>query len=171
MNVYAPLFNKVVDSSLWLETDLVVKVFLTMLAKKDSDHVVRGNAFMIGQWSKKTEAEALEALAVLAAPDTKRLEPQPHEGRRIEKVEDGWLVLNGQAYEDLARKVARRFYKARKAREYREKEAELRRGRPLPGEQAFCKMPPEQQAHEPGNKIPLPVLNLGKGGEKIVLDK
>ncbi len=119
MNTWAPVFSKIVDSSLWLEDDLVVKVFLTLLAKKDADQIVRANAFMIGQWSKKTEKEALEALRVLSSPDKKRIEPQPHEGRRIKKVDDGWLILNGQFYEDMMRKINRRAYKAAKESERR----------------------------------------------------
>lgn len=119
MNTWAPLFSKIVDSSIWLEPDFVVKVFITMLAKKDADQVVRGSAFNISQWAKKTEAETLKALKILAAPDSRRLEPQPFEGRRIEKVADGWLILNGQSYEEMMRKVNRREYKRIKQAEYR----------------------------------------------------
>ncbi len=120
MDTWAPLFSKIVESSLWSEDDLVVKVFITMLAKKDSDHCVRASAYMIGTWARKTEKEVLGALKVLSSPDRKRLEPQPHEGRRIKKVDGGWLILNGQVYEDLMREVNRRVYKAKKQREYRE---------------------------------------------------
>jgi hypothetical protein len=86
MDFYTPIFSKIVDSSLWSEPDYVVKVFLTMLAKKDKDFVVRGNAYNISQWAKKTEEETIKALKILAAPDTQRIEKQPFEGRRIEKV-------------------------------------------------------------------------------------
>lgn len=113
MSAYTPLFQKIVFSSLWSEEDFVVKVFLTMLAKQDADHVVRGCAYEIGQWARKTEAEALDALAILAAPDTKRIEAQPFDGRRIEKVEDGWLVLNGAMYQKLMQDVNRRAYQRR----------------------------------------------------------
>jgi hypothetical protein len=126
MNTWAPLFSKIVDSSLWCEPDFVVKVFITMLAKKDADHVVRGSAFNIATWARKTEKEALEALRILSSPDTKRLEPQPFEGRRIEKVEDGWLVLNGQGYQDLMRSINRRNYKTAKQAEYRVKKKKTR---------------------------------------------
>ncbi len=90
-----------------------------MLAKKDRDNVCRGSAFNIASWSKKTEAEVLEALKVLASPDTKRLEPQPFDGRRIEKVDDGWLILNGETYQKLMKDANRRIYKTDKQREYR----------------------------------------------------
>lgn len=140
MDTWAPIFSKIVDSSLWDEDDHVVKVFLTMLAKKDSDHVVRASAYMIGKWARKTEEEALDALKVLSNPDKRRLEPQPFEGKRIKKIPDGsgWLILNGQYYEDLMREVNRRVYKARKQREYRENE-KLAKGAPLSGERTFVR--------------------------------
>lgn len=134
MNSWSPVFSKIIDSSIWLEPDHVRIVWITMLAKKDSDHVVRANAFMIASWSKKTEAEVLEALKVLSSPDKRRLEPQPFGGRRIERVDDGWLILNGQVYEEEMRKTSRRIYQARKQREYRERAKTPKRGKPGPGE-------------------------------------
>lgn len=97
----------------------MVKVFLTMLAKKDADHVVRASAYIIGEWSKKTESETLDALKILSSPDKNRIEKQPFDGRRIEKVEDGWLILNGHYYEDLMRKTNRLVYKRNWQREHR----------------------------------------------------
>lgn len=126
MNTWSPLFSKIVDSSLWSEPDFVVKIFLTMLAKKDADNVVRGNAFNIGSWAKKSEKETLEALKVLSSPDKKRLEPQLFDGKRIEKVSDGWLILNGKFYQDLMRSINRREYKTAKQREYRAKSGATR---------------------------------------------
>jgi hypothetical protein len=111
MNTWTPLWNKVVDSSLWSEPDLVVKVFLTMLAKKDADHIVRANAYQIARWSNKTEDEAIEALRVLSSPDTRRKEAQPFDGRRIERVPDGWVILNGKYYRDMIQTIRRREYK------------------------------------------------------------
>ena len=93
MDTFSPLFSKIVDSSLWEEEDYVVKVFLTMLALKDADHIVTQNAYALGRkcWPRdnKAEAKVLDALKILSSPDKKRLEPQPNEGRRIKKVEGG----------------------------------------------------------------------------------
>lgn len=147
MYTWTPLFSKIVDSSVWAEPDHVVKVFLTMMALKDADHVVRYNAFGLAQRAHKTEKEVLDALKILSSPDRTRIEPQPHDGRRIEKVEGvGWRILNGQHYEDLMRSVNRRAYKAAKAREYRLKEKQreqelinARNSKPLPGEEKFVK--------------------------------
>ncbi len=121
MDFYTPLFSKVVDSSLWDEPDYVIKVFLTMIAKKDRDQVCRGTAYNIAQWSRKTEKEVLAAFKILAAPDTRRLEPQPHDGRRIERVEDGWLILNGKFYQDLMGTINRRAQKATYEKRRRER--------------------------------------------------
>lgn len=121
MNTWTPLFSKLVDSSLWSEPDHVCKVFVTMLALKDADQVVRYNAFGLAQRAHKTEKEVLEALKILSSPDKKRLEPQPFDGRRIEKVDGGWKLLNGQFYEDMMRSLNRRAYQAQWQKEYRAK--------------------------------------------------
>jgi len=142
MNSFAPVFSNLVESSLWSEPDFICKVFITLVVIKDSDHVARINAFSLGRkcWPlepDKSEARALEALKVLMNPDKKRIEPQPYDGRRIEKRADGYFVLNGQYYENLMRETSRKIYKARKAREYRAKA--LNSGTPLPGETAAVK--------------------------------
>lgn len=126
MNMFFPLWSKVVDSSLWMEEDWVIKVFLTMAAKKDYwDHICRGTAFNISRWANKSESEVLAAIKILSAPDTKRIEPQPFEGRRIEKVEGGWLILNGKFYTDMMRDANRNAYQAGKQREYRAEKKQL----------------------------------------------
>lgn len=118
---YAPLFAKIVDSSLWEEPDYVVKIFITMLVKKDKDGVVSGSAFNISRWAKKGEAEVLEALKILSSPDTRRLEPQPFEGRRIERVEGGWLILNADHYQREMQAANRREYLREKQADHRDK--------------------------------------------------
>jgi cell division protein YceG involved in septum cleavage len=110
-----------------------------MLAKKDWDHIVRANAFAIGRWALKSEVEVLEALKVLSSPDKRRIEPQPHEGRRIEKVEDGWLILNGEYYRNMTKAAHRASYQAKWQAEKRAKERLLQKvgkGTPLSGEEA-----------------------------------
>lgn len=123
MDSFTPLFGKIVESSLWHEDPKVCKVFITMLAVKDYDHIVRKNAFGLADCSKLTEVEVIEALEVLSNPDRKRIEPQAHDGRRIKKVPEGYLILNGSEYQDLMRAVMRRAYLAQKQRESRARKA------------------------------------------------
>lgn len=139
MNTWAPLWSGIVDSSIWEESDATVKVFITLLALKDSDHICRLNAYKISRKCNKPEAEVIACLKILEAPDRKRLEKQPFDGRRIERVEDGWLVLNGEYYREM---VSREMLKAknRRAQEAyrrRQKEGANFNGSPmLPGEAA-----------------------------------
>lgn len=156
MNTWAPLFSKIVDSSLWSEPDHVCKVFITLLAKKDADQVSRLNAFEIGSkcWPGDPEKEvrALDALKILSEPDGRRVEPQPFEGRRIEKVADGWLILNGQVYEDMMRKIKRRDYNRDWMVAYRAKDTKPKKrrardaGKPLKGESEYVRTAEEQGA-------------------------
>lgn len=141
MNLWQPLWNTVVESSLWDEDDYVVKVFITMIACQDLDHIVRHNAYALSRKSRKTEAEVLEALKILSEPDAKRLEAQEHDGRRIKAVEEGWLILNGEKYQDLMKLEMRRANnrKSQAAFRKRQEEKRLKMGAPLPGETAAVK--------------------------------
>lgn len=122
MKTWAPLWNGIVDSSIWDEPDYVVKIFLTMLAVKDSDHIVRLNAYQIGKKARKDEREVLDALKVLSSPDTKRIEKQEFDGRRIMAVEEGWLILNGQKYRDAVSLEMKRARNRKAQAAWREKQ-------------------------------------------------
>lgn len=161
MDTFTPLFSKVVQSSLWDETDLVVKVYMTMLAMKDPDHVVRATAYGIAREARKTEAEVLEVLRVLSLPDQRRLEPQEFDGRRIERVSEedggGWLILNGAKYQRMMAVVFRR---ARNAEAMRRARALKKLGQPLPGEVGYCRV-----AREEGLEAADAMQGVGQEGE------
>lgn len=137
---YTPLWSEIVHSSVWKEPDHVRIVWITMLAVKGRDHIVRLSAYALADVAKKTEAEVLDALKVLSSPDTKRIEPQPWEGRRIERVEDGWLILNGAQYQKRMAGLNRLAKQAQWMRDKRARENEVMRqvraakGPPLKGE-------------------------------------
>lgn len=101
MRTWCPIWNGIVHSSIWDEEDYVLKVFMTMLALKDKFHIVSLTAYQLSRLSRKTEIEVLDALKILSSPDTKRKEKQEFNGRRIRAVPEGWLILNGQKYQDL----------------------------------------------------------------------
>lgn len=103
-----------------------------MMALKDEDHVVRLSAYKIGKKCNKKEEDVLKALKVLSEPDTKRLEEQEFEGRRIQKVHDGWLVLNGQKYQEMIQEMIRDKQQARWAREERMILRAVRTGEGIP---------------------------------------
>lgn len=140
---WTPLWSGIVESSLWDEPDSVVKVFLTMLAIKDADNIVRINAYQLAKKSNKTEQEVLAALTVLSNPDTRRSEPQEFEGRRIQAVEEGWLILNGEKYRERVQLEMKRARNRRAQAAFRERQkfaaANPSKSEPLPGEVAHEK--------------------------------
>lgn len=123
------------ESSLWDEPDYVCKVFLTMLAIKDAYHVVTLDAYGIGKKARKTEQEVLDALKILSSPDTRKITPQPFEGRRIKAVPGGWLILNGEKYREMVRDEMRKARNRRAQKAWRERQKQT----PLPGETAFVR--------------------------------
>ena len=141
MNTWAPLWSPIVDSSLWEEDGDVVKVFVTLLATKDSDHVCRLDPYRMAKKcnfrmpdGSVDEVKVLDILKLLASPDKRRRIKQEFDGRRIKAVEDGWLVLNGEKYREAIRKIKRKQQQADNQRAYRERQK--LRGKPLPGEAA-----------------------------------
>lgn len=112
----------------------MVKVFMTMMALKDADHIVRMNAYEIGQAARKDEVEVLEALKILSSPDRERKEAQPYEGRRIKAVEEGWLLLNGEKYRAQVALEMKRARNRRAQAAYRKRQ---QKDDPLPGEDRF----------------------------------
>lgn len=125
---FAPIFNTILDSSVWTEPYHVRLLWLAMLTLKGSDQVVRGyNAYKLARRANIEPEEALEALKILSAPD-KRWPNQAYEGRRIEEVAcDCWKVLNGAEYQTQMSQVLRRKYKADKQRQYRLRDRGLKK--------------------------------------------
>lgn len=106
------MWQDMLDSSIWEEPDIVFRVWITMLLLADYDHVVRKSPYAIAKRAGRSQEEVAEALKVLESPDRRRSDPQLKDGRRIERMEDGfWLILNGEKYQELMKKANRRAYK------------------------------------------------------------
>lgn len=130
MNSFTPIFDSIVDSSLWEEPLHVRVLFVTMLALKSRDHVVRANEYRLTKRANLTIEQVQDALNRLQSADIKR-PGQLYEGRRIEAVEDGWVILNGEYYQKQMTLIADRNRKAKWARENRARES----GKPVKGEE------------------------------------
>lgn len=127
---WTPLWSCIVESSLWDLNDAVVKIYLTMLAKRDADDIYRGTAYALGRQSRKSEAEVLEAWKILSSPDTQRLEPQPEEGRRIRAVKEGWFIINAAKYREMVQQEMKRARDRKSQAAFRDR----KKGKKLPGE-------------------------------------
>ncbi len=144
MNTWSPIWSGIVESSLWEESGDVVKVFMTMLARKNSDHTCELDAFRIAKLcsfrlpdGNVDELKVLDILKILASPDKRRQAPQEFEGRRIRAVEGGWLVLNGEKYRAMVQYESRKANNRKSQAAFRERFKA--KSKPLPLEVSFCK--------------------------------
>ncbi|MGN6314573.1 MAG: hypothetical protein ACTHMO_12550 [Rhodanobacteraceae bacterium] len=83
----------ILESTIWAEPDDVLRVWIALLAKADSFGVVRSTLPAMANQCRITLARAHEIIELLKAPDPYSRTPD-NEGRRIEEIEGGWLILN-----------------------------------------------------------------------------
>jgi hypothetical protein len=138
---YIPLFDGILDSTLWDESLEVRTLYFTMLLLMDGDFVVRLDFEKIARKARlrivRRDAfrEAQRAMVILMAPDGRTQAEQEYEGRRILSVPGGFLVVNGQKYQDLMFEVnsARRRSTAQRERRRLDK-LKASKSTPLTGE-------------------------------------
>jgi len=118
---YTKLFSEILDSTVWEEAHPTRIVWITMLAMRDQYHKVSASVPGLARRAIVTLEECEAALDTLSSPD-------PHsrttdfEGRRIEKIDGGWLILNAEKYrkrmnEDERREAKRLWIREKRAKE------------------------------------------------------
>lgn len=97
MSGFVKLDAGILDSSLWAESSDVCKVFITMLAMCEPDGLCRATAPGISKQAYLPVDRVREALERLEAvdPDSRS---SADEGRRIRRVDGGYLVTNYTTY-------------------------------------------------------------------------
>ena len=99
--MYNKLFTKILDSSIWMESATTRLVWLTFIASMDEEGFVQfASAANVAHRARVTIEESEAALKVLESPDVNSADPS-NEGRRVEKVPGGWMILNSKKYRDL----------------------------------------------------------------------
>lgn len=97
VRMITPAFTKlqrsIVTSSIWLQDMETRLVWITLLALCDRDGVVRASPLGLAHQARVSNEGCQRALELLQAPDgdSRSLE---HGGRRVERIEGGFLVLN-----------------------------------------------------------------------------
>lgn len=97
---FVKLYGSILDSTVWLESLPTKVLWVTMLAMADADGYVASSVPGLARRAGVTRAECEDALEVLSAPDPDSKTPD-NDGRRIEKVTGGWLILNARLYREL----------------------------------------------------------------------
>jgi hypothetical protein len=100
--MYNKLFTKILDSSIWLETDHTRLIWITLLATMDEDGFCQyASVANLAHRSIVPVEAAQKAVNALESPDENSSDPD-NEGRRIERVPGGWIVLNSKKYREMA---------------------------------------------------------------------
>ena len=90
---YTPVFKSILTSTIWLEKPHVKVVWITLLLMCDRNGIVEGAVPGIANAAVVTVEQCREAMEVLLGPDPDS-RTTDFDGRRIEKIDGGWRVLN-----------------------------------------------------------------------------
>lgn len=118
---FVKIYANMLESSIWLESKDTRLLWITMLAMADSNGIVRASVGGLAHRARVSREECEEGLRILSAPDPDSRSAE-HEGRRIGRIDGGWLILNHKKYRDL-RTESQLKAAARKQRQ-RERELE-----------------------------------------------
>lgn len=125
MSGYTKLFSDIVDSSIWREDPGICKVWITLLALSDADGYVRGSDAWLADKAKVELSVCSEALLKFQSPDPIS-RTTTHDGRRIDKLDDGWLILNYLQFRDRLSNDASAASSRERVRRHRERYKALR---------------------------------------------
>jgi hypothetical protein len=119
--VYNKLFTKILDSSVWLAPDPHRLVWITLIAAMDQDGFAAfACAANVASRARVTIHDATEALKAFELPDPYG-EEQEYQGRRIERMQGGWLVLNAQKYRSIITRAVASDQSRLRMQRYRER--------------------------------------------------
>lgn len=120
MSGYTKLFSSILASTIWQESKETKIIWITMLAAANKDGAVEASIPGLAHMARLTVPETEEALAVLMMPDPYSRTPA-FEGRRIEKCDGGWQILNHDKYREQMSAAERTEYNRLKQQESRER--------------------------------------------------
>jgi len=115
---YTKLFSSILQSTIWNESPVVCKVWITMLALTDADGYVAAAIPGLAVQARISLDECQAALAALMEPDPYS-RTKDEDGRRIRAVDGGWELVNYRKYREMMTKEARREANAERMRRVR----------------------------------------------------
>ena len=122
--MYNKIFHKILDSSIWLEPTPTRIVWITLLAAMDQDGYAHFSALenLAGR-ARVTVDEAKAAVECFLAPDENSANPA-NEGRRIERVPGGYMVLNAHIHRQTVNRIVQREQTRERVAKHRAKSKE-----------------------------------------------
>lgn len=161
--MYNKLFTKILDSSIWLEPMTTRLVWLTLIAAMDEDGFAQFAS--VGNLAHRANVPApatRAAVKCLESPDGDSSDPD-HEGRRIERVPGGWMVLNAPKYREMVTRLVAKEGNRRRVQRFRDKEREAKHAKNgKPKKEKKCnRTNPFLHAHDHPDAHPEPLIPEG----------
>ena len=109
-NEFVKLFDTIITSSIWEEDNSTRILWITMLALANKDGKVFADPRRLAKWANISPTRCKVSLKKLESPDKHSRTPD-NEGRRIKRIQGGWLILNHKLYREKGRNLERKAYK------------------------------------------------------------
>lgn len=119
---YTKLFASIVTSTIWTADDKTRIVWITMMALADKNGEVHASIPGLARVAGVDLAACEAAITAFLSPDPYSRTPD-EEGRRIEKIDGGWALLNHSKYRLMASKDEAKASNAERQRRFRERKA------------------------------------------------
>ena len=118
---FTKLFSSITESTLWCEPDKTRLTWITMLAMADRLGRVYSSLPGLANRARIPIGDCEAAINTFLAPD-KYSRTTDNEGRRIQTIDGGWILLNHQKYRDMrdqesAKEAKRKYMQNRRAKE------------------------------------------------------
>jgi hypothetical protein len=122
--MYNRLFTKILDSSVWLEPIATRIVWVTLIAAMDEDGVAHFSALEnLSLRARVSLLEAEQAVECFLSPDKNSGDPE-NDGRRLERIPGGYLILNAAKYRAIfSREIQRERTRIRVANHRKNKKS------------------------------------------------
>ncbi len=118
---FTKLDSGIVDSTLWMKENDVLRVWIALLAKCDAYGLVRAAVPSMAHLCFTTIERFEQIIQELCAPDI-HSRSHDNEGRRLQVIEGGWCILNYVRYRDLMQRKAQSHAERQSAYRQRLKE-------------------------------------------------
>jgi hypothetical protein len=115
---FTKLFSSITTSTIWREDDHTRIVWITMLAMADKNGQVISSVPGLADMARVPLGQTVKSLEKLSSPD-EWSSSQEFEGRRIEKIDRGWKLLNYAKFRAMREVEERREYMKGYMRDYR----------------------------------------------------
>ena len=125
---FTKLFSTLTDSTIWCEDNPTRIVWIAMLAMADRHGLVHASIPGLANRARVSLDECENALNKFMEPDPYS-RTEDHEGRRIERIDGGWKLLNYAKYRELGNNETVRESKRKWAEENRKKSNEVESSR------------------------------------------